>query len=304
MKAAAIDVGTNTVKLVVGERNINGLKLLTEAVLQPRIGEGVDEAGFICSDAINRAIMDISKFLSIAREHGAENVRVVGTSAMRDARNSAEVVEQMRGELGIDLEILSEEDECRISYMAIALDPVLGEYEETQVVADVGGGSSELTFGKGAHIIGGKSVRIGAVRLTERHITTDLPSKDDLKNAAEAAKSLLKEAVLTQQAGRVVGVGGSAVNIARMLKRILVGTIKGAHGAVITRDALRGLIDKLAQMTIAERRSVIGLDPERADIILGGAIILESIMTLTGAPEMVTSARGLRHGVLYEMLSV
>lgn len=305
MTAAVIDVGTNSIKLVVGEREAGGpVGAIAHATTNPRLGEGVDKTHEINPQAMDRAIDAISQLLGVAREHGADSVRIAGTSAMRDARNRDQVIERVRRELGVELEVLPEEEECRYSYLAVALDPVLGGYSGGQVVADVGGGSSELTFGIGGERVSGRSVRIGAVRLTERYLSADPPSADDIARAAREAEKLLSDGAPVLDIGRAVGIGGSAVNLARVLKGIPVTTYEGIHGTTISRVQMAGLIDALASRTVAERKTMTGLEPERADILLGGAIVLNATLTVTGAGELVISTRGLRFGILYEMLEL
>ena len=169
-------------------------------------------------------------------------------------------------------------------------------------MADVGGGSSELTYGIGGEMVSGKSVRTGAVRLTERYLRADPPSTDDIQQATLEARRLIAEGSPNVEVGRVVGVGGSAVNLARMLRGISERSIKGVHDMVISRSEMSGLVDALAARTVAQRKKLVGLEPKRADIVLGGAIILSEILAVTGAGKLIVSVRGLRFGVLHEML--
>lgn len=303
MRAAVVDVGTNSIKLAVAERAPDGhFSLLAQATTNPRLGEDVDKTHVLSPDAMARAVSALDNLLTKIQDYSVDRLRIAGTSAMRDAQNRQFFIEMVNRELGVDLEILSEEDECRLSYKAVALDSVLGGYKGFQVVADVGGGSSEMIIGDGLDMLSCKSVHIGAVRLTERHLFSDPPSENEIEAASSEAIGLLSEGLTKITANRAVGVGGSAVNLARMFKGIDSQSIDGVHGTVITRDHSKGLIDKMAGVKLFQRRQIVGLEPERVDIILGGAIILDSIMKVTGAPELIVSICGLRHGMLYEML--
>lgn len=303
MRAAVIDVGTNSIKLAIAERAHDGsFHLLAHATTNPRLGEDVDKAHILSLDAMMRAISALRTLFDKTREYSVDRMRIAGTSAMRDARNRQEFIDLTRRELGVQIEVLSEDDECRLSYTAVALDPVLGGYDGVQAVADVGGGSSEITLGSGSKMQFCKSVQIGAVRLTERHLVSDPPSGLELAAAADEVINVLSEANIRFTAGRVVGVGGSAVNLARMLKGIDAQSVDGIHGTTISRSQMADLNGRLAGTQLSERRRIIGLESERADIILGGAIILESVMKVVDAPEMIVSICGLRHGMLYELL--
>lgn len=305
MIAAVIDIGTNSVKLYIAQRAADGTtEELVHITTNTRLGEGVDSTRVISDEAAARTVEAIADNVRIAEETGATDLRIVGTSALRDAANQEAFTDHIQRELGASLEVLSEEDECRYSYLAVALDPLLGSFKGTQVVADVGGGSSELVFGRGTNLIGGRSVKIGAVRLTERYLTDNPPTKKGLRDAAIEAVSLLSEAVITHEISRVVGVGGSAVNLARMLKEVDANTIEGVHATSITQSDMQRMVSALAGATLEDRYEITGLEPERADIILGGAIILSAVMTVTSAPELIVSTRGLRHGILYEMLGI
>ncbi|MCL5105732.1 MAG: hypothetical protein M1133_16690 [Armatimonadetes bacterium] len=310
--AAIIDVGTNSIKLIVGRVNARGeVEVLSESAAITRLGEGLDIMRNISPEAEERAVEAISDMVRTARGLGCFGcmqpkqllIRVVGTSAVRDAVNRDRLIDRLRAELGVDLEVLSEEDECRFSYLAVALDPALGTYEGPHVVADVGGGSTELALGVGSRLETGISLKLGVVRLTERFLTSDPPSSSALKSAREEADSLVSKWLKGRKPGRVVGVGGSAINLMRIHRRIPADTIEGVHGSLISRDNLTELLDTLASLTVEQRKQIIGLEPDRADTILAGAIIFERMLAASNAHQLIISTRGLRYGLLCEVLT-
>lgn len=302
--AAAIDVGTNTIKLIVGQKvGSNPTTILYESVITPRLGEGIDASGEISERGCERVIQAINRLLVDARSYGAEVIRMVATSAVRDARNQSAVVARIEGECGEAIDVLSEQDEARFSYEAVALDPIVGIDTGAQLVVDVGGGSTELAFGEGKIMRYGVSVRTGAVRLSERWLASDPPTVREMNDAAADAEASLRNAVGTRHASRIVGVGGSAAGIGRIIHGVAPKETTRVHGAVVNRKQLISEINHLCSIPLRERRNVFGLEPERADIILGGAIVLDRILDIFALNAMIISTRGLRHGVLYDLLA-
>lgn len=300
MKAAAIDIGTNSIKLVVGERDAAGsVRVLREAVLITRLGQNLGSTGRIGEGAARRTLEGLRSLVADARDLGAERIRAVATSAMRDAANREEFIDAVEAAAGVRIEVISGHEEARLTRSAVVLDPVLGRYDGRLATVDVGGGSTELTFGSAV-----ASVDVGAVRLHERFVRHDPPSGDEMIAAAESAQAALREAMPGPIEGRVVGLGGSAVNLARMIQEVPCGDYQRVHAAAMTAGDIDRMVNRLAGMTVDQRRGIVGLDPERADVILAGAIILEAVLTVLGRDEIVVSVQGLRHGLLYEMLEV
>lgn len=277
------------------------VEIVLDTSLYVRLAEGVDQSGQLNQMAQQRAFWAIAQLLEKARELRAEQVRAVATSAVRDASNRDDFLNRAAEELGLEIEVLTGEQESRLSYAAVALDPILGTYTGEQIIADVGGGSTEITYGRGRTVSSSVSLNVGAVRLTEKFLAHDPPTPEEVEAAREWTDDILRHVNLGGP-GRLVGVGGSAVNLARIYMQVTPEQTQAVHGAYMGADAMRELADRLTSMSVQERRALIGLDPDRADIIPGGAIVLERAMTVLQVDEMVTSIRGLRHGVLYEML--
>jgi exopolyphosphatase/guanosine-5'-triphosphate,3'-diphosphate pyrophosphatase len=299
MIAAAIDVGTNSIKLVVGEKDARGaVRLLCEAVIITRLGEKLDSTGVISDAAFRQTLEGLRGLVRDARDLGAESIRAVATSAMRDAANRDEFINAVEAETGVHIQVISGEEEARFTRSAVVLDPVLGQYDGDIVTVDVGGGSTEVTTARDA-----LSVDIGAVRLHERFIRHDPPWAAEVESAAKCAEDTLRSAISVRRDAQVVGMGGSAVNLARMLKAVACEDFAQVHGVAVTACEIAGLIGRLAEMTVEQRRAMVGLDPERADVILAGAIILGAVLKVLGRDEMLVSVRGLRHGLLYVMLT-
>lgn len=302
MKAAAIDVGTNSVKLVVGELSDGSISILRDSIIISRLGEGMDKNHTLSDAGIGRTISAIGKLLKESSKLGVGSIRAVGTSAVRDAANRDVLINGLLDNFGVNLEVISGEEESLLSYAAVALDAELGEFYGQQIAIDSGGGSTEFIFGRGEQVISSISIDIGAVRLHEKFLASDPPSGSDVKNAESFALDTLKNAVSKHSGARIIGIGGSAVNVARIIRKTAADNTAAVHSTVICSDELTGLVEMLSKMTVAQRKELTGLDPERADIILGGAVILKSALAVLGATNMIISTKGLRHGMLYGML--
>ncbi|HEY3298337.1 MAG TPA: hypothetical protein VGK34_06740 [Armatimonadota bacterium] len=304
MIAAAIDVGTNSIKSCIGERDAGGsIRVLKEMSAIARLGEGFDAAHKLQTAAIDRAVKAIGKQVQVARDLGADRIRLVGTSAVRDATNRDVLIDQVEREFGVKLETASEYDEARLSYSAVALDPVLGGYSGHQLVVDIGGGSTEFIYGEDSHMGFTMSVRAGAVRLTEKFLNGEKQTADQIVDAGIGAENLIRDVARKAKVDRLVGVGGSIINMARIQQGVTPEKTDRVHGLRMSHRDIGNVMNLLVLHTVEERRRIVGLEPERADTILGGAVILDRILALCEIEEIIVSIRGLRHGLLNEMLS-
>jgi len=305
LRSAAIDVGTNSVQLCVGELESDGnVRILLDSTVNARLGKGFAETSELQSDAMDRGVEAIRECLDAARTLNVENTRVVGTSAVRESSNGGVFIDRVYRELGVRIEKLGSRDEGRLAYNAIALDTKLGSFDGSQAILDIGGGSTELILGVGPKLTSITSLRIGATRLTDRYLKGNDVNICRLVDAAVATEWQMRRVVTHVEIDRMVGVGGSVVNLARVWKAVPVSQTDEVHGVNMSFCNVRQVLDLLYSKTSEERRQVIGLEPERVDSVLAGAIILERSMAILEREEMIISTRGLRHGVLYEMLGI
>ena len=303
MRAASIDVGTNSIKMVVGESDTAGnISMLYESSVNARLGKGLASTRLISIDAMNRGLEAITDHITKARSFDVQRIRIVGTNVIRDATNSSALIESVKHIHNIELEELSGNDEAKYAFLAISSDSQLGANDEPQMVIDTGGGSTEMILGAGNQIISSVSLNIGAVRITETFLN-EIPA--DGKSLAEARKSIREELVSYldgKDPRRLICIGGSAINLARIHYGIQSKDTTDVHACKLSLDDLEATIGELAEMTLDERKALVGLEPERADIILGGALIIEQVLTALGLQEALVSVRGLRHAILFEML--
>ncbi|HZO90917.1 MAG TPA: hypothetical protein VFB38_21510 [Chthonomonadaceae bacterium] len=300
---ASLDVGTNSVKLTVADLAGGDARCLCDRAVITRLGEGMLAHGHRLREVPMRRTLDaIADFVALAQVQGARQIAAVGTAALREAANRDEFLRRVRERCGITIDVLSGEEEARLSYLAVRRDPHWRAYAGL-IVIDVGGGSTEIIQGEAhsSRIATRQSVNLGAVKLTERYFKSDPPTIAQLAAANQVVAEEFDRMALNPVAGgtQVVGVGGTVTNLASM---DLQGTrpLEQLHGHTLQADALEDLTARLASRTIQERKQIPGLDPARADVILGGAIILSQALAHLGSAALDVSTRGLRWGVLYD----
>lgn len=297
---AAIDIGTNSTKITVADVDDDGgIRVVTEDSDVTRLGEGVDQNKKLNDAAMSRTLDAVARFAEAARQQGAVEVLGAGTSALRDAANGQEFLGQAKQRAGIEIEIITGDREAQLAYAAVRSDPNLPLPEGASLlVFDIGGGSTELILGQGAGVGRHKSLNVGAVRLTERFLRTDPPSADEIQAAARFAEEALATFIPPPGIPLVVGIGGTAVNIACVTKGLAKTDPDAVHGMTLSAKDVDAALERFRSAPLAERRAIPGLEPKRADVIIGGALLLDRLLAHFGADRLVVSARGLRFGLL------
>jgi exopolyphosphatase/guanosine-5'-triphosphate,3'-diphosphate pyrophosphatase len=296
---AVIDVGTNSVKFHIGELDERGAwRTLVDRAEVTRLGEGLEQAKLLEPEAIGRTIDAIEGMAEEARRYGSREIAAVGTAGLRIASNAPEFVAAVQERCGVVVEIISGEEEGRLAYLAATSE--LGLAGGSLVVFDSGGGSSQFTFGHGGDVDERFSVDVGAVRFTERY-RLDGPVPDDMLIAAREA--IARD--LTRLDGRatpdaVVGMGGTVTNLAAVKHGLATYDPDVVQGSVLDRDEVDRQIELFRTRSADERRSIVGLQAERADIILAGACIVRTVTEKLGVESFTVSDRGLRHGLLVD----
>jgi len=294
---AVIDIGTNTVLLLVAEIDASG-KIITLEYRQrvPRLGRGVDSRRFLQRDSMERVVQVLLEFRAIADGHHPDVIAVCGTSAVRDAANRDEFAALIKQRTGFDLEILTGEEEALWTYRG-AVSGVPGLARAT--VVDIGGGSTELTTGTAQVITHRVSLDIGSVRLTERHLQHDPPLAAEIAATRNAIISGLASLPSTfpGEAGRVVGVAGTATTLALLAQKRRGFDLQAVSGFVLRRDAISRLVSELESSSNSQILRLADYMEGRNDIITAGAIILEEVVGFLGAEEIIVSERGVRYGI-------
>jgi exopolyphosphatase / guanosine-5'-triphosphate,3'-diphosphate pyrophosphatase len=300
-RVAAIDCGTNSIRLLVADLPPDGgpLSDVTRRMEIVRLGQGVDRTGELAPEAIERTRVALADYAAQIERLGAERIRMVATSASRDARNAADFREMVRATLGVPPEVVTGDEEARLSFTGA----VRGLPPARNLVMDIGGGSTEFVTGVST-VDAALSVDIGCVRLTERHLRGDPPTAAEVASATvdiEAAVDRALAAVGGAGADRVVGLAGSVttvVAIALNLPRYQPERIH--HAEVSTVDVAR-VTDALLRMSREERLAIPVMHPGRADVIGAGALILRIILERADAPAVVASEHDILDGIAWSL---
>jgi exopolyphosphatase/guanosine-5'-triphosphate,3'-diphosphate pyrophosphatase len=297
-RIAAIDVGTNTVLLLVAERAGDGFAPLVERAEITRLGRGVDASGRLDPAAIRDTVEVLAAFAEEARALGASRILCVATSAARDAANGQRFFEAARARAGVLPEVISGEEEARLVHASAWRD--FGG-DGPLAVLDVGGGSTEFTLGEGPVPRVRTSLQVGAVRLTERHVRSDPLDGRDLAALRAAAREALRPiAGPPAPGGRLVAVAGTVTTLSAVQQALPVYDASRVHGSRLTAADLEALLARLARLPLRERASLPGMEPKRADVIVAGCAIVLEALSATGFGELTVSDRGVRWGLLHE----
>jgi exopolyphosphatase/guanosine-5'-triphosphate,3'-diphosphate pyrophosphatase len=298
-RCAVIDVGTNSVKLHVAERNAAGtLRPVIDRAELTRLGEGLDKAGEITPDAAGRTVSAIADMVGEARRSGVRAIIAVGTAGLRAARNSPAFLDAVRTQTGVSIEVISGEEEGRLAYLAVKAG--LGMPAGSLVVFDTGGGSSQFTFGQGMQVDERFSLPVGAVRYTERFGLDGVVAPDVLRDALAAIAGDLSRIDGRKPPDALVAMGGAVTNLAAVKHAMAAYDPDIVQGTVLDRAELDRQIEMYRSRDAVGRRSIVGLQPKRADVILAGACIVKTVMNKLGAESLTVSDHGLRHGVAIE----
>src|ERR1051325_1939283 len=306
---AVIDVGTNSVKLLVAEVESQNIRPLYEASKVTRLGRGFYETHLLQPEAIAKTAEVIGEFARRANTHGAQSLRIVATSAARDARNAAELIEAIRRSSGHEIEIISGEQEADWAFRGVTSDPRMAGHP--LLIMDVGGGSTEFIVGHGGHPTFGQSFQLGVVRLLENLRPDDPPRVADLAHCRRHLREFFSAEVsptlrpaldaLGHERAALVGVGGSATVLASMQLELREFDRDRLEGFRVSRADVIARTEPLWSLPLARRPLLPGRPPKRADVILTGAAIYEAVMEVFGFDTCRVSTRGLRYAALLDV---
>ena len=298
MRVAAVDLGTNSTRLLVAD--VDGASM-TEIVRRLKItglGEGVDERKRLLPAPIARVRNVLADFRREAEGLGAERTLAIATSAVRDAENGEAFLGEIEWSYGFQTRLLSGHDEAELTFRGASAGRELAE--ETLVV-DIGGGSTELVAGSSAGLRFHDSLDLGGVRLTERFLHSDPPSDEELGECARAVRTLLAERVPGDLRPKVaIGVAGTITSIAALDLGLEKYDPDQVHGHVISAAGARAQLERLASLPLAERREVPALDPDRAPVIVAGAVILTEVLGHFGLDSIEASEHDVLDGAALE----
>jgi exopolyphosphatase/guanosine-5'-triphosphate,3'-diphosphate pyrophosphatase len=300
MTLATIDIGTNTVLLLVARvTEAGGLEVVEEHAEITRLGRGIGGDGKLGAEGIERTLAALRAYATVARRHGAR-IAAVGTEALRRAPNAQDFLDPAAEILGGPIEVIDGAREAELTFRAVtAAFPDASAGGVT--VVDIGGGSTEIVIARDGQPSFRASLPLGSVRLTERFIAHDPPAKDEIDATVRAIDGELARVPFPAGGGPLVGVAGTVTTLAAMALGLESYDAARVHGFRLPLANLRRQIERLTRATAPEREKMIGLDPRRADVILAGALILDRIATAAGSGEVRVSDHGIRWGLLHEI---
>jgi exopolyphosphatase/guanosine-5'-triphosphate,3'-diphosphate pyrophosphatase len=310
-RRAVIDVGTNSVKLLVADVAGHDVRPVWEDSKQTRLGSGFYETHRLQPEPIAKTARAVAQFAGLAREVKATSIRVIATSAARDAVNPAELLSAIEAACGLKVEIISGEQEAEWAFHGVTTDPGLAR--QPLLLLDVGGGSTEFILGQGEHKHFRHSFPLGTVRLMEKIPHGDPPSPKELAACREWLRTFFAKEVqpklepaILRETGRdpaevqLVGTGGTASILARMEAGLEDYDRERIEAARLSRERLRRRVEQLWGLPLIERQQIAGLPPKRADVILTGVAIYEAVMEQFDFRELRVSTRGLRFAAVME----
>ncbi len=303
MRLAAIDLGSNTIRLLVADADLaHGLRPVHGQQLVARLGEGLAEAGLLAPAAMARALAAVRGYAERARALGAERVVAVATAAVREARNRDQFVARLETEAGVAVRVVSGEDEARLTLLGVMAD--LGPVASPFCLVDIGGGSTELVVAREAETVAVVSLRVGVVPLVERFLHADPVDWAEYEACARhVAERLAAEAwprIRPLHPRSVVGTAGTVTTLAALDLGLDAYDPARVQGHRLTARAVEGLLVRLGGLHVAERARLPCLEPGRADLIIPGIALVLGVLTGLGLPEVVVSDTGLREGVLLD----
>ena len=301
MRVAAIDCGTNSIRLLIADIDGNNFREVVRDMEIVRLGQGVDETGQFHPDAIARTLAAVDKFAAEIAKRGVEKIRFCATSATRDATNRHLFVDGVRDRLGIELEVISGDEEAALSFAGAIkdLDPSNGPF----LVVDIGGGSTEFVFGTST-VEAARSVNIGCVRMTERHFASDPVTTQQIELARTDIQAAIAQAaavVPITQAKTLVAVAGTATTVAAAALDLPEYDRYAIHLSRISAQQTHDAATMFATSTREQRLALGYMHPGRVDVIAAGSLVLSEIMKATGASEFVASESDILDGMAFSL---
>ena len=301
-RVAAIDIGSNTLLMLIADRGEDRrLRAVRDECRFGRLSQGLDRTGRLSDEAVARSLDILREYRAALDQAEVAHVAAVGTQALREAANAAAFLEPAREILGVPVEVIAGEREAELVFRSVVEafpELAVGEL----VVADVGGASTEIIVGRGPEVTSLVSVPIGSVRLSERHLRGDPPGADEARALIADIDAALARVELPRGVP-LVATAGTATTLAAVEQRLRTYDPARVQGLRLSRSEVERLLARFLELTLAERRRLPGLEPQRADVIAGGAAILARLARALETPALITSDRGVRWGLALEALA-
>jgi exopolyphosphatase/guanosine-5'-triphosphate,3'-diphosphate pyrophosphatase len=273
-------------------------KVIADKIKITRLGEGFRPGGSLDPDAMDRTVKALCRFMESARRHRVDLVAAVGTMCLRTAKNTDAFLQRVKRECGLTIEVISGEEEARLAY--VAAKSGVGLSEGRTVVFDVGGSSTEFIFGNGEQVAHGVSIDIGAMTLTEKYFASDPVKKREWERLLAVVDASLADLGVEGEVDALVGMGGTVTNVGAVMYGMAVYEPDRIQGSVLSLAEVERQMELYRSKTIIERKATVGLQPQRADVILAGVGIVRAIMKKFRVESAIISDWGIRHGLMVD----
>ena len=295
MRIACIDIGTNSIRLLLADYENQKFTDVSKYLQMTRLGKGVNETGLLAADRIEESVDVITSYYEKSKTFGAEKIYMMATSAVRDSRNATELTQAVYDKTGCIIDVISGELEAEIGFLGVLLGldvESTNTQDEEVLVIDIGGGSTELIIGDITGIKYATSLNIGAVRLTGAYVHRDpvLPKEtEEMFHLIEREVGRILEAVRGYKVTKCIGIGGTATTFATMVHEVSTYSREHVHNLIVSLEDVSKMNAKLEHLSVEERKKIIGLESKRADIIYAGGLILKQIMKTLALDQMIVS---------------
>lgn len=299
MLFAAIDIGTNSVRMLIANRKKNKITTVKDFLEAPRLGEGLTKSKFLNFQAINRTIIVLKKFVEISKNYNINGIRAVSTAVLREAKNADEFIEKVKNATGLNVIVVSGSKEAELVFKGVHL--TSNEKQQlTHVLIDIGGGSTEVIIQEPNEEIAYSSFNIGSVKITEMFLSHFPYKMDDILAASEHISHIFRYLIFETKP-LLIGLGGTVTTFSAINQQLENYDSSQIDNSRITKKKIGEIINELSIASLKERNNIIGLPRDRADIILGGGLILNELVNRTKVKSILVSEKGILYGVISEM---
>jgi exopolyphosphatase/guanosine-5'-triphosphate,3'-diphosphate pyrophosphatase len=299
MKLAAIDVGSNTVLMLVADCGADAkVRVLADMSRITRLGRGVDASAHLDCESAARTLGTIAEFVDQARALGVEKIVGVATAALRDASDGAEFLTRVMQRTGVALEIITGQNEAQLSYLSTCRGLGLSAADDLLIV-DIGGGSTELIRAEPDRALEVVSLQLGSVRLTERIIQHDPPRPGEVELLRGTVDQALGQLGWSYRPAKMVGIAGTVTTLCAIALGLVRYLPESVHGYRLGAAEISRMIELLGSMPLERRKQLPGMEPGRADVLFAGAMLLERVMNYFGCGEVIVSDQGVRWGLMW-----
>lgn len=304
MKYAAIEIGTNSTKMIIVHKDTpNSCSVLRKCNTVNRLSRNMFENYMLQQEALKSTMNIIHKYIKDIEANKAELVSIFSTSVLRDADNKSLLIGEVKKHYGCDIDVISGKQEAYYAYKAASR--LMEPKHEKSIVVDIGGGSTEIIFGDKKNIDHKISLDIGAVRLTQLHCKSDPVTDEQIRQVAGSIREKLKELPsMAHKNAILIGTGGTIKTVATIFSNLDYRNEKKIHGLIVPSSAVNDILHKLVNMNIKARKTVKGLNPKRADVIIAGLLILQEILEKLKAGQIVISSAGVLEGFMEHYISL